>query len=956
MTSRNITRNVGFEDTQINVDKGLTFNADVDATTTAKDKVESTGDSRATAGTEAQVAVLDSTIAVGEAAKLTATETGKVIASAETTSGDAHAEAENYGPTGGFIDSSRRLSVGSAERSPRDSEADITIGTSGVISATVSNDATADAKAVGGRSSASADTGEVAGFHNVGIAAGEGASLTAVVSGAIKASAESVGVPLDDRSGNASADAGGRRTSFVGIRSDHGSDSNSISFGTGAAIDAGSSASLASDATTVSGKAEAHTRADLIAGIAVGGDHRLQDAPQAASPGADGSITPGSTPPSQPDKPEDSRGRDGFTISIGKSGSLVASGDTGLLGADAKAVSTNGPAEAKVDIDTIGGLIDRQVIEDRSAHHDAEALSPAVDNVADPAAAPQADLQPQDGRSRHGTVVTIGENGTVTALAVGDSKADASTVTASLDAGRDEDDRSSRGDVVAEINHDHVVGIAIDKLHIGQNGTLYSGAQSTQEATAKAVSAGVDPLARVADGDQVIGILNTDVSTGGNLTVKAVNPDVEAYLSGSASASAVTATKGTRAEAGDDSKVAGIRDGSLAIGENIGTGTGTFKVSVASDLTAKASAISGDVEAKAGSRGAEVVGLQSLPISVGKSGSIRSDAEGSVISDASTKTGDAEASAVQTARGLEDTRIKIGENGSVTATAIQSGQATSSAVSGDAESKVDITAEGIDQRTREIRIGLDGNVTGKATADGDATAKATTGKVEASSSIDANGIDLSRRSAITIGEVGNVSGLADAGKATVTATNTTGRAEANGHYDVAGITGERGATVTAGPKGGDITGTAKGSGDLLADTTTGRADATTKAELFGISHTDLFGGLLGANKLTASADANYSTTSTTVTGNADADGHVNVGALIGNAWGPPHTATLSGDVDAVAKLVNTVTATAVHGSASAHASGDAVGISGYEINIIGSGVISAKVSSDTTTSASTVTV
>ena len=46
----------------------------------------------------------------------------------------------------------------------------------------------------------------------------------------------------------------------------------------------------------------------------------------------------------------------------------------------------------------------------------------------------------------------------------------------------------------------------------------------------------------------------------------------------------------------------------------------------------------------------------------------------------------------------------------------------------------------------------------------------------------------------------------------------------------------------------------------------------------------------------------------------------------------------------------------VNGSASAHASGDAVGISGYAIHILGSGIISAQVSSNTITSASTVTV
>jgi len=61
-------------------------------------------------------------------------------------------------------------------------------------------------------------------------------------------------------------------------------------------------------------------------------------------------------------------------------------------------------------------------------------------------------------------------------------------------------------------------------------------------------------------------------------------------------------------------------------------------------------------------------------------------------------------------------------------------------------------------------------------------------------------------------------------------------------------------------------------------------------------------------------------------------------------------------VSAIAKLNNTVLATAVTGAATATATGDAVGISGYNIHILGSGTISAQVVSDTSTSASTVTV
>ena len=853
MASFNNTRNIGIDSDRINVGKGLTFTADVNASTKAEDKVDAIGPAVAEASTSAQVSVLNSTITVGEAAKLTATELGRVIGKAEATSGDATASARNNGPTGGYVDDSLDPLL-----------SDISIGKAGEISALVDNGAQADAVAVGGRASASADTGKVTGFRNVGIVAGEGTSLTASVTGANTANADSVGLPSDPSSGNASANAGSGTSSFVGILDERGG--SGISFGQGAAIDAGASGALASDAKTVTGTATADTRADQIAGISSSGL--------------------------------------GLDISIGQTGSLLATGDTGLLGANAKAESVSGTPLATVQINRIGGLI----------------ASPG---------------SPTD--------LSIGQNGTVQAAAVGSSTADASAVTAPF--GR------------ASINHDRVVGIGIDQLSIGANGSLYSGAQSTQKATVSGVTTSLGPVAEVASGDQVIGIDNTTIATGGNLNVKASGRDGEAYLTGSATSSTVTGSIGaTVAQAGMGSQVAGLRGGSLAVGESISGGGGVFKVIADSALNAKASATTGAVSATAGGIDAGVVGLQSQTIGIGKSGGIRSDAAGSVSSDAGTITGAAEARSIQSARGLQDTRITIGENGSVTAAADLSGVASSDSVTGNANAMVDLTAGGVDQNTRLISIGLDGNVSGQAKADGDATATAVTGDVLASSKIVARGIDLGPDSSILIGQMGDVSAVADGGTSTVTAANTNGPAMADGIYELHGIFGAPGGVITAGPKGGDISGTAKGGNDLLASTTTGLAEATTIATLRGIGSTDLTAGLLGANKLIASAEGDYGTTSTSVTGDSNAIGNVVVGGLIGNAFGAPSTATLSGDVSAIAKLSNTVLATAVTGAATATATGDAVGISNYNIQILGSGTISAQVISNTSTSASTVTV
>jgi hypothetical protein len=900
MSSINISRNVGIEDSEINVDLGLDLKADVDTINQAKDTVDATGPAEAIARTKAQVAVLDSSITVGEEASLTATETGILKAKAETTSGSADAIAENNGPTGGFIDS-KKGSYG---------DADITIGTKGAVSSTVTNKAIADASAIGGPSDAKADTGNVAGFRNLDIEAGTDARLFTSVKGSMDASASSVGLPNDEDLGNASASAGDRHSSLVGIQATERAGDNTISFGGGGQIAASADGRLVSDAQSVTGNVDASSRADLIAGIAFGGRGGHGGRPR-------NGVDVEQDPAAEADGLEKKRNPD-YKISIGEGGSVSA---IGKVASGAVSETVTGAAESRIDIDTIGGIIDRRIVEDGAKQGQWDA--------------------PEERRRGPDSSLTIGLGGSVEGIANGNSVASATAVTA-----------PEGEDVVARINHDNVVGIALDKLAIGKSGSLYAEAKSSQDATAKVISSDADPLASVADGDQVVGILDTKVRTGDDLLVKGGGEaDVLARLSGKATATAVSSGDEVRAEAGEGSEVAGIRDGKLEIGANIGNGRSTFKVAADSNLIADASATTGSVEAKAGGDHSSVIGLDSLPITVGKSGNIRTDVRGSVNSDASTISGDAEAESIQKARGLNDTTIKIGEDGSVLAAARLTGTATSEAVTGDTESEVKLNVEGIDQFTHSISIGKVGDVIGRSVADGDATATSITGEAEASSSIEARGIHLAHDSVIAIGDVGDVIGTADAGTALLTADSVTGPASAEGCFTVAGIGGVHGGSITAGPNGGDITGTAKSAADLLANTVTGSADASTDAEIYGISHTDLLGGQVGANSINASAEGNYATTSTAVTGDSHADSHVDVGALIGC----DNTASLSGDVNAVASLVNDVFASTVTGAATAHASGDVVGISGYDINILGSGSISASVSSRTSTVAQSVT-
>jgi hypothetical protein len=79
---------------------------------------------------------------------------------------------------------------------------------------------------------------------------------------------------------------------------------------------------------------------------------------------------------------------------------------------------------------------------------------------------------------------------------------------------------------------------------------------------------------------------------------------------------------------------------------------------------------------------------------------------------------------------------------------------------------------------------------------------------------------------------------------------------------------------------------------------------------------------------------------------------VSVAGLLGSG----NSAKLDGNLTATAILSNTVLASTITGSATANAYGDAVGLGGYNVNILQSGNITASAVSNTIATASTVTV
>jgi hypothetical protein len=900
MTATNITRTVGIEDTEIKVGNGLTLNADAGtlatpSSTLASDLVVS-GDASALARTLAQVGVLNSTIQVGENSAINVTEASVVGAAATTTSGNSSATANNQGPTGGIHDSGY-------------TPGDITIGKDGTIAVVVSNLASAAATSTGGSAYSSADVGQKTGLYNIDIASGLGKSLSSTVNAAIVSEAKTVGLPGGVAPGNANAYAGAPETRVVGIYNTGSAPLGApvkISFGDSASINAvaGSAATpigLSSKSETVSGDALSSSQARIIAGIS-------SDNLNATSPN-------GPLPSNHID------------ISIGRDGILNAAGYANT-GSTAKAV--NGRATALIDLGTVAGIADERILR---------------------------------GESNTGSTVAIGNNGIVTAAAAATNVASATSTTSP----------SAVDDVKATINNDYVVGIAVDKLAVGNAATITSSAASTQTASAATVSSGADPYASVAADDHVYGISNTDILAGTTLT----GLGASAILQGGATATSVSASPGTEAYAGSGSSVAGINHGSLSVGEYVinGANLGTVTASGAVGLGALASAVTGPAVAWAGGSGSEVIGLKSSPISIGLGGNVNATGNGDLSSNASTTTGNATASSSELGRGILNSPISIGQIGTVQGGSVLTGSSTSQTVTGNATSLLGLDAAGIEQGIEKIAIGDTGNAFGSArvsgnTQDGGAVASGVTGIVGATAEIASRGIALGTSPAganIAIGNKGSVQGTGVIGTLNpttgaldqslkVTATNTTGQTTANGYFDAAGIAGTLGTSVPAtsikaGPTGGDIKGQAASAGDVLSSTITGPASAGTYAQVSGISNADLTAGLVGTNQILGSAVGRFTTTSSSVNNDSTASSDASIFGI--NGLG--NSLTLSGNLDAIAQLSNTVTASSVTGNATASATSSVVGLSGYDVQILGSGVINASAISNSVVTASSVT-
>jgi hypothetical protein len=378
-----------------------------------------------------------------------------------------------------------------------------------------------------------------------------------------------------------------------------------------------------------------------------------------------------------------------------------------------------------------------------------------------------------------------------------------------------------------------------------------------------------------------------------------------------------------------------------------------------------------------------VIGVNSSDLTIGDDAGTISAQAASTISATATTSGSltgassATADARQNSKGLADSAVVIGDNGNLQGLSTLNATAVASNV-GDvgnnnaANATLGLSSAGIEQAQDAITISGTGNVIGQSLLNASATAQTTNGNAAArGGAVSSMGIDLNHAdSDITIGRAGNISGLGVIGtlgnnntlsdQLDITATTTIGTANANGTFTVMGIQGlsSGGTTLIAGANDGDITGNAFGGASLVAssvgNSSTGNATATVgTSNIVGIQDVDMVGGQVGTNTISGLGVGDFDVVATSVKGNANGNSDVNVYGIFDTA-GNYGTINTSGNVSAIARLTNTVTATSVSGSATAVATSNAVGLSGYDVTIIGSGTLYAGGLAHSTSTASSV--
>jgi hypothetical protein len=530
---------------------------------------------------------------------------------------------------------------------------------------------------------------------------------------------------------------------------------------------------------------------------------------------------------------------------------------------------------------------------------------------------------------------------------------------------------------------------AVDVATITSGTTLAMAAAASSTQTANATNVGTsgtnsknDAYATVANYTSISGIDDTTITVGTNTTAFSAT----ANLAGSATANStfgdVSATTGT-----GDANVSGLTTSglnTLTIGLDA---VGGISLAATTTISGLANTVWEGALANVGDATATSIGNDQVDITVGRdAGTIYASSTNALTATAATSgglTGEDIASAVinQFAVATKDSKIVIGNDGNLTnvATTIGNSRATNVGDSLDTDlssASLTLDVRGLSElaSTSDVAIGADGNVQSQAQSSGSAFAQNVNGSsgggltanagAYAIGDLDVYGTSLSTNETdITIGQTGNITGLAIVGtlsvgvlgnQVSVTSTTTEGTSYAVGTVDSAGILGTGTSStaaavggnqslLTAGPIDGDvigqsITGMAVlantiGSGGLYADD----ASSSMLATIGGLQNVDILGAQIGVNLIKGTTTGDYDSTAISIAGDSTA-----VGTLTG--YGVYDTSgtgniTSSGNIQAVSYLLNTVVASSVAGGVTATDVTTAVGLGNYNVIITGSGTL-----------------
>ncbi|MCP9904076.1 hypothetical protein KBY85_07990 [Cyanobium sp. BA5m-10] len=549
----------------------------------------------------------------------------------------------------------------------------------------------------------------------------------------------------------------------------------------------------------------------------------------------------------------------------------------------------------------------------------------------------------------------------------------------------------------ATVNNDSVYGVDAGTITSGTTLTMAASATSTQTANASNVgtsgtSIKNDANATVGYQDSISGIESTKVTAGTNTTPFTAT----ANLSGSATAN--TTYGDATAQTGYGSTVSGMTT------DNVNTSTldtltigqdaiGGVNMAATTTLLALANTVAETATATIGTNSSTSYGNDQVNISVGRDAETIYASSTNILTATAATSGTlvgadaATATIDQKAAGTFDSALTIGNDGNVTnvATSVGNARATNignviSTETDTASASLTLDVQGLDQNTSTIVIGADGTVASQAQASGSAFAQnvngVATGTTTAPSNsagayaiadIDVYGTNLQTSSTdITIGQTGNITGLAIAGTLTstgtlkdqilVTGTTTDGTANAVGTVNAAGIFGEGASSsasatpgnaqslLTAGPAGGNVIGQTISGMAVLANTIGDEvniddASSSMIATIGGLQNVDILGGQVGTNLIKGTSTGDYDSTAISIKGDALAVGTV-TGYGIYDTSGTGNITT-SGNIQAISNLLNTVVASSVAGSATATATTTAVGLGNYNVTILGSGTLTA---------------